>query len=222
MSLFEAVSICGKSILLVNVVFILIVNIWHIASRPKHLSKPMILLMVLLFVTLFIELAVRYLAQQKIPNLHLTHYYMIGQFLIISAIYYFQLKKFQLVVPVGIALFSGFLIYQLMLSKIEYNVFNTTGFLVSACILISYAFLYYIEHIAEKRYWDTLNVGLFLYLGGSSIIFLTMNYSKDVEEFYMPIWTINGMLVILYQLFVTITIYRFYRFQKSQNGYNSL
>jgi hypothetical protein len=222
MTLFEAVGICGKSILYVNVVSILTVNVIHFTSRPKRLSRSMILLMALLFGTLFIELVSEYLAHRKIPNLHLTHYYTIGQFFVLSVIYYNQLKKFQIVVPIGVALFSSILMYQLIQSKIEYNVFNTAGFLVSACVLITYAFFYYIEHIAEKRYWDTFNVGLFLYLGGSSIIFLTMNNYKDLAEYYMDIWTINGMLVVLYQLFISITIYRYYRIQKSQNGYSSL
>ena len=182
----------------------------------------MILLMVLLMGTLFIELDAQYLGSQKRSNLHLTHYYTIGQFFILSVIYYNQLKKFQLLVPIGVILFSGILIYQLIGSKIEYNVFNTSGFLVSACVLISYAFFYYIEHITEKRYWDTFNVGLFLYLGGSSIIFLTMNNGNDFKGWYTHLWTINASLVILYQLFISITIYRFYRIQKNQNGISSL
>ncbi len=182
----------------------------------------MILLLVLLIGILYIELTIAYLSHLSIPNVHLTHYYTIGQFFILSMIYYGHLKKFQRVVPIGIVLFSSILIYQLIDSKIEYNKFNTTGFLVSACLLMTYAFFYYIEHIKEKKYWDTFNVGLFLYLGGSSIIFLTMNSWKDLEAWNMFIWTINGGLIILYQGFITATIYRFHRIQKNQNGISSL
>lgn len=222
MSFFEAVSTGGKILLLVNVISLILVNVIYAVFRPKHLSKSMILLMVLLMGTLYIEIFSSYLASQHIPNLHLTHYYTIGQFFILSVIYYKQLTKFQLIVPIGVALFSGVLIYQLIESKIVYNEFNISGFLVSACILICYAFFYYIEHIANKKYWDTFNVGLFLYLGGSSIIFLTMNSGWDPEAWYMQIWTINALLVILYQLFISITIYRFHRVQKNKNGISSI
>lgn len=182
----------------------------------------MILLMVLLVGILSIEIAIAYLANHGTPNLHLSHYYTIGQFFILSAIYYLHLEKFQIVVPIGVALFSGFLIYQLLDSKIVYNEFNTTGFLIAACTLIIYAFFYFIEHISLKRYWDTFNVGLFLYLGGSSIIFLTINSWQDLEEWYMGIWTVNVLLTALFQAFITATIYRFHRVQKNQNGFSSI
>lgn len=183
----------------------------------------MILLMVLLVGVLSLEMAIHQMANNDIPNLHLSHYYTLGQFFLLSMIYYQHLKKFQIVVPVGVALFSGFLIYQLLDSKIVYNEFNTTGFLVSACTLIIYAFFYYIEHISVKRYWDSFNVGLFLYLGGSSIIFLTMNNNwKDLEAWYNDMWTINAFLTVLYQVFIAITIYRFHRLQMNQDGISSL
>jgi hypothetical protein len=103
-----------------------------------------------------------------------------------------------------------------------YDQFNTFGFLVSNCILLFYAFFYYIEHITEKKYWDTFNVGLFLYLGGSSIIFLTMNSWNELKGWNTIIWTINATLAVLYQVFIFITIYRYNRQVRKQNGYSSI
>lgn len=220
--LFEVVSASGKILLLLNVISIILVNVVHFVYRKKHLSKSMILLMVLLMGILYIEILSSYLSEHGTPNLYLTHYYTIGQFLILSIIYYRQLKKFQVVVPISVVLFSCILIYQLIESKIVYNEFNISGFLISACLLIFYAFFYYVEHITKKKYWDTFNVGLFLYLGGSSIIFLTMNSGENPDEWYLYIWTINASLVVLYQVFISITIYRFHRVQKNQNGISSL
>lgn len=183
----------------------------------------MILLMVLLGGVLIVEMAIHLMANNGIPNLFLSHYYTIGQFLLISIIYYQHLNKFQRIIPIGVSVFSGFLIYQLLYGKIIYNEFNTTGFLVSACILIAYAFFYFIEHISVRRYWDSFNFGLFLYLGGSSIIFLTMNNSwKDLEAWYADIWTINAFLTVLYQVFVGNTIYRFHRLQMNKDGISSI
>ena len=142
--------------------------------------------------------------------------------LILSVLYYLQLSRFQLIVPIGVLLFSSVFIYQLIDSSIVYNQFNTSGFLVSACVLMFYAFFYFIEHIAEKRYWDTFNVGLFLYLGGSSIIFLTMNSWQDLEGWNMLIWTINASLAVLFQVFIFVTIYRFHCVVKNQNGISTL
>lgn len=215
MDLFGALTWGNKILILLNVIYLIYLI--------KHLTKSMILLMVLLVGVLSLEMAIHHMANNDIPNLHLSHYYALGQFFLLSMIYYQHLNKFQLVVPIGVALFSSFLIYQLLDSQIVYNEFNTTGFLVSACTLIIYAFFYYIEHISVKRYWDSFNFGLFLYLGGSSIIFLTMNNNwKDLEVWYNDMWTINAFLTVLYQVFIAITIYRFHRLQMNQDGISSI
>lgn len=214
MSLLDALALGNKALILINLFYLIILL--------KHLRRSMILLMVLLVGILFIDLASSYLAVRKIPNIHLTHYYTIGQFFIVSAIYYKHLKKFQLVVPIGVALFSGILIYQLLTSKIVYNELNISGFIASACVLTAYAFFYFIEHISIKRYWDTFNVGLFLYLGGSSIIFLTMNSWQDLVRWNDIIWTVNASLAVLFQVFIATTIYRFHIVQKNQDGISSI
>jgi len=214
MSLLDGLALGNKALLLLNLLYLIYLL--------KHLRRSMILLMVLLGGMLFIDLASSYLSDRNIQNIHLTHYYTIGQFFILSVIYYKQLKKFQLVVLIGVALFSSILIYQLVTSKIVYNELNISGFIASACILMTYAFFYFIEHISEKRYWDTFNVGLFLYLGGSSIIFLTMNSWQDLEDWNVMIWTVNASLAVLFQIFIAATIYRFHRVQRNQNGISSL
>ncbi len=217
MDILSTVAWISKSFLLINIIALVAVILLTL-----RLSKPIGLLLALLVGMLFIELLLEYFANRQIPNIHLTHYYSIGQFLILSLIYSTHLKKFQIAVPIGVALFSVVFIYQLLAGKIVYDQFNAAGFLISACILMFYAFFYYIEHIAEKKYWDTFNVGLFLYLGGSSIIFLTMNSWEDLEHWNTIIWTLNASLSVLFQLFICITIYRYYRILKTENGISSL
>ncbi len=217
MDLLSTVAWISKSVLLFNILALVAVIL-----LTMRLSKPIGLLLVLLVGTLFIEILSEYFANRRIENLHLTHYYSIGQFLILSLIYSTHLKKFQLAVPVGVAVFSLVFIYQLISGRIVYDQFNTAGFLVSACILMFYAFFYYIEHIAEKKYWDTFNVGLFLYLGGSSIIFLTMNSWEDLEGWNTTIWTLNATLSVLFQVLICITIYRYYHILKKKNGISSI
>jgi len=222
MTVFEAVTLGGKILLIVNFLLLFSIHLINYIKYKKHMSRSMFLLLLLLLGTIYIELASEYLYNRSIPNLHLTHFYTLGQFLLISVIYYKLLDKFKLAIPIGVILFSSVLIYQLLDSKIIYDEFNTSGFLVSACILIGYAFLYFIEHISQKKYWDSFNVGLFLYLGGSSIIFFTLSSLRDLNDWHMLLWTINGVLIIFYQAFISITIYRYYRGVKNQNGISSL
>jgi len=187
------------------------------------MNRTFVLFMLLLLGTLFIEFYSAYLANRTINNLHLTHFYTIGLFLLLSIIYYGLLKRFQLVVPIGVMIVSSVMIYQLLKSQIIYTKFNTSGFIIAACVMMTYAFFYYIEHITTKKFWDAYNVGLFLYLGGSSVIFLTLENTKGFEDgTFMSVWTINALLVVLYQLFVSITIYRFYRSLRQPNGYSSI
>ena len=222
MSAFQVAIISGKVFLALNVISISSINVWLFIKNEKRMDKTTFLFMLLLLGTLYIELYSAYLADKNIPNLFLTHYYTIGLFFILSIIYYGLLERFKLVVPISVIIFSSVMIYQLLDSKLIYNEFNTSGFIVAACVMMTYAFFYYIEYITKKMYWDIFNVGLFLYLGGSSVIFLTMNSWKDLGTSYMPIWTINASLFALYQLFISLTIYRLYRVKKKQNGISSV
>lgn len=222
MDLFQVGIISGKVLLITNVLSIVLVNVWSFIYHRERMSRTMILFMLLLLGTLSVELYSGYLANHGISNLHLTHFYTAGFFLLLSIIYYDLLKRFQLVVPIGVMLVSGIMIYQLIDSQIVFEQFNTSGFIIAACVMMTYAFFYYIEHITTKEFWDTYNVGLFLYLGGSSVIFLTLNNAKDLGDSYMPVWTINAWLFVLYQFFISITTYRFYRFQRQENGNSPL
>jgi hypothetical protein len=214
MDTFDLIALGNKAVLAINLIFLL--------YSVKHLSKTMVLLMVLLFIMLGIDLAHSYLADHGMDNAFLTHYYTVLQFIILSVIYFRHLKRFQIVVPFGVIGFFSFFLYQLLSSSIVYDEFNTTGFLISTCILLFYAFFYYIEHITEKNYWDTFNVGLFLYLGGSSIIFLTMNNWAQLKGWNTLIWTVNALLAVLYQVFIFITIYRYHRLMRKHNGNSSV
>lgn len=214
MSIYDAETLALKVLLLVNIIYLVILK--------KHLTRSLILLLVLLFGVLVLELVIDYLANRGIPNVYLTHFYTSGQFLLISMIYFGELKRFKRIVPIGVIIYSSILIYQVIDSKIVFDQFNTSGFIFSACLMLMYALAYFVENIKEKKYWDTYNVGLFLYLGGSSVIFLTINSWKDLEGWNTLIWTINAGLIIIYQCFITSTIYRFHRLQKNQNGISSL
>lgn len=222
MSFLEVASASGQVLLLINFISLTLVNIRTYVYRPTNMSRSMILLMLLLLGTLFIELYSLHLYKRNTSNIHLTHYYTIGQFFILSIIYFNQLKRFKLAVPIGVIIFSGVMIYQLITAKIVFDQFNIIGFLVSAVILICYAFFYYIEHITVRRYWDTYNFGLFFYISGSSVIFITMDNAKDFGASYIYVWIINALLVVLYQVFISITIYRFHRNQKKQDGISSI
>lgn len=213
MDLFDVLVLSGRALLALNLLFLFIIR--------KHLRRAMILLSVLLIGIAIIEIMASYLARQGLSNQHLTHFYTIGRFLMLSIMYYGQLRKFQRIVPIGVAVFSVVLIYQMTYSSIRYYEFNTLGFLISACILILYAMAYYIEHISTKRYWDMFNIGLFLYLGGSSIIFLTMNSWQNLKDWNYVIWSVNASLFVVFQGFVMATIYRFKK-TTEKNGISPL
>lgn len=213
MSFFGILVLSGRVILALNLIYLFLIR--------KHLMRSMILLSVLLIGMAIIEVMSSYLARKGESNQHLTHFYTIGRFMMLSVLYYGQLKKFQRIVPVGVAVFSGILIYQMTSSTISYYTFNTLGFLISACILMLYSMAYYIEHISTKRYWDMFNIGLFLYLGGSSIIFLTMNSWQDLKDWNYIIWSLNASLFVVFQGFVMATIYRFKQ-SAEQNGISPL
>jgi hypothetical protein len=213
MSAYQVLVWLGNISLLINIIFLLILR--------KRLTSTLRLVTVLLIGIFIIQISSYVLALNVESNQFLSHYYTIGQFFMLSIIFYGQLTKYRFIVPIGVALFSCLIIYQISCSSLSYYTFNTLGFLVSSCILMLYAMAYYIEHISTKRYWDMFNIGLFLYLGGSSIIFLTMNSWQDLKDWNYIIWSINASLFVVFQGFVMATIYRFKQ-SNDQHGISPL
>lgn len=197
----------GNSAVLLNILYLLFLR--------RKLVTPLYVLLVLLIGVLGIQIALAVLASYGEYNQYLSHYYVVGQFLLLSLFYFFVIKRFRKVVFFCVIVFIVFLLYQINSMSFNYEVFNTPIYLVSSCMLLTYTMAYFIEYIKEKYLLDLMNIGLFLYFGGSSIIFFTMNHWKDFGEWNDTIWMLNAIMFILFQFSIAGSIRAF---QKSLNN----
>lgn len=145
-------------------------------------------------------------------NIHLSHWYFISQFILLS-LFYYQLLKFRWIfIVLGVLLvFFG---YQYISDPDLYMMYNAIGMSVSYLILVFYAMLYFYKALSGKKEFVIVNVGIFFYLISSVLIFASGNLVFDVsisQEAVLLLYNINIFLFLIFQLLIVIEWWRNYR-----------
>lgn len=138
-------------------------------------------------------------------NLYLSHFYFIGQFVILNRLYHLllshshQKKIANLIVVSGIVLIVGQYIWNptLLLQFNMFEVFLTSLLTIIVAILALYNML------TEKKQFYFVTIGVVFYLFSSTVIFLVGNLTIKLGNHYklMP-WLLNAVFIIVYQLFI--------------------
>lgn len=170
----------------------------------KTRQKTHVTLMVYLLVIVVIQFYSGYLSFQGIHNTHISHFYFILQFLILGYFYYnifnqtFQknLIKYSMIFCLFI-LGVQYAIYPEMFFK-----FNNLEIFLTSYLLIIYSLFHFYNLLSAKKYYLYLNIGVFFYLFGSTILFLLANLSIVVD-----LKGINAILNIVLFLFYHIFIF---------------
>jgi hypothetical protein len=145
--------------------------------------------------------------KNHINNLFLSHFYFIGQFILLSLFYIKILKeKFQKKV-VKFGLFLG-----LITLGIQYAVdvslflkFNLFEIFITSFLLILYATFHFYNMLNEKKEFYYINMGVLIYLFGSTILFLVGNLTIVLSpEMNKITWILNSILYIVYQVFILV------------------
>lgn len=162
-----------------------------------------------LFVILCIQILASYLKNLGINNLYLSHYYFILQFLLLSYFYYqvlendFQKKIIKITVPLcllilGIQYWCNFELFY------KFNLFEI---FITSFLLIIFAMFHFYNILNEKRIYYYINSGVFIYLFGSTFLFITGNLINTLtNDFRNIIWILNGLLYIIYQIYIFIEL----------------
>jgi hypothetical protein len=154
-----------------------------------------------------IQLISYFLKQKNINNLFLSHFYFIGQFLVLSYFYWILLEeKYQKkIIKFGSALCFLLLIFQYSYNFQLFFNFNLFEIFLTSFLLILYSTFYFYNLLSKKNKFYYLNMGVLIYIFGSSILFLSANLTIMLNSKYNYIpWLLNSVLYIVYQLFVLI------------------
>lgn len=165
---------------------------------------------------LIIQLWASYLGHYKKPNLFLSHYYFVGQFLFLSFFYknIFKNDIKKNLVKLFLVLIPIFIIINYIIKPEEYFRFNLIEVIITSLPIIFYAFLYFLDTLDFTKKYIYFNSGVFIYLISSIFLFAVGNFITEAQvakKFKSYVWIINNILYVIYQILIFIEWYKNFR-----------
>lgn len=208
----EILAYSGNVILLVN--SILYLKIYFRENKAFKIFSFYQLIM------LIIQISVIILRCQKTPNLYLSHFYFILQFLILSFFYLeilnndFQKKIIKAAMPFCLIILG----VQYYFNTDLFYKFNLFEIFITSFLVIIFSMFHFYNILNEKRVYYYINTGIFIYLFGSTFLFITGNLINTLtSDFRNIIWILNGILYIVYQIYIFIEFKKSFLNKKIDN-----
>ena len=190
-------------------------------SFRKQNSKAYRVIVYYLLLTLIIQLLSAMIAYSNKTinngdNLFLSHFYFIGQFILLSLFYFHLLKmkilkKTLLLITLGVT----FLLCYIFIDN--HNIFfqfSLTEIVACSLPIVLYSLFYFFESFGvENKKYLILNSGIFIYLLCSTLIFSSGNLINGISNLLTAkmVWTINVSLYLVYQTLIFIEWYKNFR-----------
>lgn len=153
-----------------------------------------------------VQLASHIMVKMHMENLLLSHFYFGFQFLILSFFYHslFKEKLQRKVIVVLLILCTSLLVIQYSLDWDLFFKFNLFEIFITSLPLIIYATFHLYNLLNEKKEFYYINIGLLIYLFGSTVVFLTANLLLSLQTYdsFDIIYSLNVYLYVVYQLFI--------------------
>ncbi len=201
---------------------LLIINCILFIKGYSANGKPFKIFAIYSFVMFFVQFSSFLLVRMHTRNLFLSHFYFILQFIILSLFYYHLLKEnFQKkIIVINLTLCLSLLFMQYAINSKVFYQFNLLEIFITSLPLIIYATFHLYNLLNEKKEFYYINIGLLIYLFGSTIVFLSSNLllSLNSEHAFKVILKLNVYLYVVYQLFILYELVTVYVIKKSQKG----
>ena len=191
----------GYFILLINVILFI-----KGFSNNGKAFKIFALYSVLIFI---IQIIVNVLNYLKINNLFLSHFYFILQFFLLSFFFLAILKvNFQKkIINILLILCPLILFIQYIIAPNLFFEFNLFEIFITSLPIIIYSTFYLYNLLNEKKDFYYINLGILIYLFGSTVLFLVGNLVVKLDNSLNDIpWILNSALYIIYQLFILVEL----------------
>jgi hypothetical protein len=187
--------------------FFLVINLLLFLKEYKSKDKSYKIFTFYIGAIVLVQIVSVIYSSQNINNLFLSHFYFIGQFVLLSLFFETLLKeKYQKkVVKAGLILGLLVLGIQYGLDPSLFLKFNLFEIFITSFLLIIYATFHFYNMLNEKKEFYYINMGILLYLFGSTILFLAGNISIKLGPKFTKIpWILNSFLYIIYQVFILV------------------
>jgi hypothetical protein len=188
--------------------FFLLLNLILFFIRFSNQGKAYKIFTVYLGLVFVVQILAEILIQQKRNNLFLSHFYFIGQFIVLSFFYLNILKKVDFqknIVKGGLILGLSILGFQFVNDNTLFFKFNLFEIVITSFLLIVFASFHFYNLLNEKKEFYYINMGVLIYLFGSTILFLVGNLMTSLSPKLNKIpWILNSFLYIIYQLFILV------------------
>jgi hypothetical protein len=188
--------------------FFLLLNFILFLKSIAHKGKAYKLFVFYLGLILIVQILSEILIRKRTNNLYLSHFYFIGQFIILSLFYFNLLKK----VDLQRKIVKGGLVAVLLILGVQYFndpslflKFNLFEIFITSFVIIIYAAFHFYNLLNEKKEFYYINIGILMYLFGSTVLFLAGNFMTSLSpEINQLPWIFNSFLYIVYQVFILI------------------
>ncbi|PTX63118.1 hypothetical protein C8N46_102521 [Kordia periserrulae] len=158
-----------------------------------------------------IQVATFWLWYNSVNNLHLTHYYLITQFILLSLFYYSLFKSKAQKLLVSIILVTVVLVLMIqsyLMPQLLYR-FNLTEILLTSLTIVFYSIIHFYNSLSEVKKFTYINSGIFIYVLSSTLIFCSGNIMTELDpSINHLVWFMNVVLYLVYQILITIEWFR--------------
>lgn len=164
-----------------------------------------------LLIMAIIQVASFVTSKLKIHNIYLTHFYFVLQFVILSCFYFLLLKdlKQKLLIKIITPLVITSLIIYYYCNPLDFYIFNPFEIFITSLPLVVYTTFHLYNLLNQEKKFYYINLGLLIYLFGSTLVFLTGNLLLLIDGNYVfdIIWSFNEYIYVVYQLLILKDVY---------------
>lgn len=188
--------------------FVLLLNLILFSTQFFKETKAYKIFTIYLALVLIIQIWAEMLVQQHSNNLWLSHFYFIGQFILLSGFYKQILKQD----GTQNRIVTACLVVVLLILGIQYAYdstlffrFNLLEIVITSIVLVMLASFHFYNLLNEKKEFYYVNIGILVYLLGSTILFLVGNLMTSLSAAFNKIpWILNSFMYLLYQIIILI------------------
>lgn len=141
----------------------------------------------------------------RINNLMFSHFYFIFQFIVLTFFYLSILikEKQKKILKISSFFVVLSLLIQYFFTPSLFFKFNLFEVFITSFLLIIYSVFHLYNQLDEKKNYYYINLGILIYLFGSTVFFLAGNLIiKFNNEWGKIPWYLNAFMYIVYQLFI--------------------
>jgi len=185
--------------------FLFINLILFILLAVKTKQKTHKIITVYLLVIVGVQFYSAWVAFNGNYNLHISHYYFVFQLLLLGYFYHTicvnNLQK--KIIKYSILVCLLILGIQYAIIPEIYFKFNNLEIFLTCYLLIIFTLFHFYNLLSEKKIFLYFNMGVFIYLFGSTVLFLLGNLSVVIDLNAIN-FDINRILFFIFHLFITM------------------